>query len=264
MTQVEERVTALEEALLAFVQQSNRIVATTHEEIAELRETQAETQQLFRKSQEETARIFREAREETDRQFIRAREETNRQIHDAREETNRQIREAREETDRQFLKAREETDRQIREINKRVAEATDNQGLMIENMVWPNLNRIATEAFSGGEVKFQAIRLVRRHPLDRGKSMELDLLAVGATDVLICEAKSKVNAAKVKEFTQRLELFPEFFPEYKDLTIRPMVASIAFDVSVIAHMTARGILALGFGGHTMEVLNPEALKNLPR
>lgn len=159
------------------------------------------------------------------------------------------------EADRKF----EQAERERKDFNRRLAEATDSQGLMIENMVWPNLRRIATQVFCGGEVVFSGIRLKRRLLSDRGRVMELDLLAVGENEVLVCEAKSKVDDSKVREFLDKLRDFPAFFPDYAGLTLRPMIASIYFEESVINHMTNLNVIALGFGDETMEVLNPQAL-----
>ena len=128
---------------------------------------------------------------------------------------------------------------------------------MIENMVWPNLRRIARQVFGGGEIVFSGIRLKRRLPSDRGRTMELDLLAVGENEVLVCEAKSKVDNSKVREFLYKLRDFPVFFPDYAGLVLRPMIASIYFEESVINHMTNQNVIALGFGDETMEVLNPQ-------
>jgi hypothetical protein len=108
-------------------------------------------------------------------------------------------------------------------------------------------------------VLFSGIRLKRRLPTDLGRLMEIDLLAVGEKAVLVCEAKSKVDSAKVREFLEKLEVFKEFFPDYAGLEVRPMIASVYFDPSVVASMTKLNVLALGFGDETMEILNPEVV-----
>ena len=53
--------------------------------------------------------------------------------------------------------------------------------------------------------------------------MELDLLAVGERDVLVCEAKSRVTVEKGREFTRALATFKDFFPEYAGRRLRPML-----------------------------------------
>jgi hypothetical protein len=211
-------------------------VLTTEERVSKVEEALA----FF---MTETARLFAEIRE--DIAEIRA----------SNARTDRLLLEMQQRAD----KERQQAEKDRRDFNRRLAEITDSQGLLIENMVWPNLKRVATEVFKGGEVHFQAIRLKRRMPTDLSRMLELDLLAVGASDVLICEAKSKVSAEKVREFLQSIQLFGEFFPEHAEKRVWPMIASVMIDASVVNFMTSQRVLALGFGDETMDLLNPEAL-----
>ncbi len=195
-----------------------------------------------------------------DRQILELQIQANQDRQQA--EKDRQQAEKERERDRLEAENKRERDRleaekERRAFNKRIAEMTDAQGLMIENMVWPNLKRIAGEVFQGGPVLFEGIRLKRRSPVSPGEMMELDLMAVGESSVLICEAKSKADVEKVRAFLESLRRFAEFYPEHRALRLRPMVASIAFGPSVLAFMTSQGVLALGFGAETMELLNPE-------
>jgi hypothetical protein len=93
---------------------------------------------------------------------------------------------------------------------------------------------------------------------------EIDLLAASRREVLVCEAKSKHTSENVREFMASLGDFKEFFPEHEGMTVVPMVASIAFDESLVNFMTRHGVLALGFGEETMELLNPGAAKTSSR
>ncbi len=131
---------------------------------------------------------------------------------------------------------------------------------MIENMVWPNLPRIAAEIFGEEPVETRAIRIKRRHPVNRGTMVEIDLMAVGPNTLLVCEAKSKVDPAKVADFLAKLRDLPGFFPEFARHRLVPMIASIAFDPSVLQHMTRMGVYALGFGDETMELLNKPEIR----
>jgi len=198
----------------------------------------------------ETARLFAEMRE--DMAEIRA----------SNARTDRILLEMQQQAERDRQQAerdRQQAERDRRDFNRRLAETTDAQGLLIENMVWPNLKRMASEVFHGEDVLFQAIRLKRRLDTDHSRMMELDLLAAGEKDVVVCEAKSRVTVEKVREFRQSLDTFKDFFPEYAGRRLWPMVASVYIDPSVIAFMTSQKVLAVGFGGETMDLLNPEAL-----
>lgn len=83
---------------------------------------------------------------------------------------------------------------------------------------------------------------------------------IAATDnaVIVCEAKSKPTPEKARELLDSVRQFLEFFPEYKGRRIIPMMASIALSDELLAYMTRLGVLAVGLGDETMEVLNPEA------
>jgi len=225
MVELEERVSKVEEALAFFMTETARLFAEMREDIAEIRASNARTDRILLEMQQQAEKDRQQA--DRDRQ--------------------------------QSEKDRQQAEKDRRDFNRRLAEATDAQGLLIENMVWPNLKRIASEVFRGEDVLFQAIRLKRRLDGDHSKMMELDLLAVGERDVVVCEAKSRVTVEKVREFTQALATFKDFFPEYAGKRLWPMVASVYIDSSVIAFMTSQKVLAVGFGGETMDLLNPEAL-----
>jgi hypothetical protein len=120
------------------------------------------------------------------------------------------------------------------------------------------VKRIAGQVFGGDVVTSQTIRFKRTYPGNPGRMKEIDLLAASQRSVLVCEAKSKPTSEKVREFLASLGDFKEFFPEYQEMTVVPMVASIAFDASLLSFMTSHGVLALGFADETMELLNPEA------
>ena len=247
--------------------ESSQAIAANREAIAEIRASNARTDRQLLLMQQQADRDRERGDRDRDKltammeQADRDRERGDRD----REKLTAMMEQAnkdRERGDRDREKAdldRERAERERKDFNRRLAEVTDSQGLMIENMVWPNLNRVAKQVFGGGNVLFSGIRLKRRLPSDQGRLMELDLLAAGEKAVLICEAKSKVDSTKVREFLENLRAFPEFFPEFAGLALRPMIASIYFDPSVVANMTSLNVIALGFGDETMEVLNPEAL-----
>jgi hypothetical protein len=239
MVEVEERVGKVEEALAFFMTETARLFAEMREDIAEIRASNARTDRMLLEMQQQAEKDRQQA--EKDRQ----------QAEKDRQQAERDRQQA--ERDRQ------QAEKDRGDFNRRLAETTDVQGLLIENMVWPNLKRIAAEVFRGEDVLFQAIRLKRRLDADHSRMMELDLLAVGERDVVVCEAKSRVTVEKVREFRQSLETFENFFPEYAGRRLWPMVASVYIDPSVITFMTSQKVLAVGFGGETMDLLNPEAL-----
>src|SRR5690606_27480812 len=104
-------------------------------------------------------------------------------------------------------------------------------------------------------VKTLAIRVRRRHPHDRSRMMELDLLVAGDNFLLVGEAKSTPTVEKAKDLLAKVEEIPIFFPEFANHTLLPLLASVSFEESLLAYLNRKRIYALGFGTETMELLN---------
>jgi len=240
MALLEPRVDRLEEVLATFMSESARVLAGIGEQVAEIRVSNARTDRRLLEMQQHA---------DTDRQ----------QAEKNWQQAQKNWQQA--EKDRQQVeKDRQQAEKDRRDFNRRIAELTDQQGLLIENMVWPNLERVASELFVDEPVLDSGIRLKRKQPDGNGDNMEIDLLAASASRVLVCEAKSKIDAGKVDEFLGKLERFKEFFPEYSDRQLIPMMATIAFEPSVLKYLTRQGVYALGFGDETMELLNQREVK----
>jgi hypothetical protein len=176
-----------------------------------------------------------------------------------------EIRASNARTDRQLLemqqqaeKDRERAEKERKEFNRQLAGISDRLGNLIEDMVAPNAPRIARKLFKDDEVQTSAVRVRRRHPSDPGRNIEIDLLVVGRRHLLVCEAKSSVTAEKAAAFLEKARSVLEFFPEFSGFTVLPMIASVAIESSLVAHLSRLHIYALGFGDETMEILNEGA------
>jgi len=173
-----------------------------------------------------------------------------------------EIRAGHARTDRQLLEIQQqaEKDRQAAEkdrkdFNKRLAEVSDSMGTLIEDMVAPCGFQLARTVFGSEEAQACAIRVKRRHPARRGEVMELDLLAIGPAKLLVVEVKRRIDAAKVAEYRDKLERFPEFFPELADKTLCAAVASVYLEPSVVAFLNREKVYGIAMGDEVMEVIN---------
>jgi hypothetical protein len=150
---------------------------------------------------------------------------------------------------------RRRADLDRRDLNKRMAELSDSMGTLIEDMVAPNAARLAAEIAPDDPVQTVAQRLKRHHPAKRGLLIEIDLLAAGRQHLIIFEAKRRVDAEKVREFLQKLQTIPEYFPEYASHRIIPVVASVNLDPSVVSFLSRQKVYGVAMGEHTMELVN---------
>ncbi|HSO82438.1 hypothetical protein [Thiocapsa sp.] len=107
-----------------------------------------------------------------------------------------------------------------------------------------------------GYFRKSASRLRRRF---NGDTREYDALLVCAEFVLIDQTKSRLSSASVDNLLPVLAEFPKVFPEYADRRLIGVLASLYPDPSIVTYATPKGVLVMGMGDETMDVLNPSAL-----
>ena len=242
MTEIMERVDRLDEALSKFMEQTSMLMASNHEDIAEILASNARTDRQLLEMQQQAA-MDREQAEKDRQQAEKVHQEWNKHFDDQNE---------------RYEKEYQRREKERKEFNRQLAGISDRLGSLIEDMVAPNAPRIARTLFEGDEVLTSAIRVKRRHPPDPGLNIELDLLVVGSRHLLVGEAKSKVTVEKAMAFLEKMRSIPEYFPEFSGFTVLPLIASVGIESSLVAHLSRLHIYALAFGDETMEILNEGA------
>ncbi len=238
----EERVVNLEATLAKFIEQTNLFIAAMHEDVAEIRASNARTDRQLLEMQQQAEKDRQQADEDRQRADLdRQRADLDRQ----RADLDRQ----RADLDRQ------QAEKDRKDFNKRLAELSDSMGTLIEDMVAPCGFNLSRAIFATEEAQTSSIRVKRRHPVNAGELMELDLLAVGPTKVLVVEVKRRMDAGKAAEYHQKLARLPEFFPELAGKAICPAVASVYLDPAVIAFLNREKIYGIAMGDEVMEVVN---------
>ena len=143
-----------------------------------------------------------------------------------------------------------------REMNKQWGDLANKLGTIIEDIVAPNLRRLAVEHFKFPVIEDFMIRRSRRHG---GRMTEFDALVVGPTAVILGEAKSSPSAKFAEEFAAKAGLFFDYFPEYQGRRLIPILGSWSIADEVVERLTALGVYALRMGEDTMELANAAAL-----
>jgi Sec-independent protein translocase protein TatA len=150
---------------------------------------------------------------------------------------------------------KDENDRIIRKMNRQWGELANKMGTLAEDIVAPNIPRIARELFGLGEPQFFAVRVKRRRD---ERNREFDVIAAYDDYVLVNETKSSLNDKDVNLFVEALLEFREFFPEYQSCKIIGIIASLYVEQSLIRYCSAKGILVMAMGDSTMDILNKGA------
>jgi hypothetical protein len=144
-----------------------------------------------------------------------------------------------------------------RDMDKKWGDLANKLGTILEDIIAPNLRRLAREHFHLAEIQDFMIR--RSHAL-AGKETEFDAIVVGPTAVILGEAKSKPSLQCADEFALKAAGFFDHFPEYKGRTLIRVLGSWTIPEPVIARLTALGIYALRMGEDTMEPANARDLE----
>ena len=148
--------------------------------------------------------------------------------------------------------------RQInREMNIKWGEMANKLGTIVEDLVAPSIPRIVKEEFDL-EVESLGIRMKRR--LKDGRVKEYDAIAVAGEYVFVNETKSKLESDDVKEFINDIQIFRDFFPEYKENKLIGILAALYIDESTIKYAEKKGLLVLSVGDKLMEVKNTKGFR----
>ena len=139
--------------------------------------------------------------------------------------------------------------------NKQWGELAHKLGTVVEDIVAPNIPRIARENFGWSDVEDFMVRRQVRNKKDRSKRREFDVIAVGADAIIINETKSTPRMDYVNDFIEVLPQIEDYFPEYAGKTIIPIFASLSIDESIVNYLTRNQIYAMAMGDETMDLKN---------
>ena len=141
---------------------------------------------------------------------------------------------------------------QNRERNRKWGDMANKLGTMVEDLVAPSLPRIVEEQF--GEIVVDLMAR-RKRRLPDGRVKELDAIAVTSNLLCLNSTKASLRSADVDSFITDITTFREFFPEYAELPLIGILASLAVDESVLAYAEKQGFLVLAVGDQLMDVQN---------
>jgi hypothetical protein len=225
--------------------------AALRHEVDELRELLTELSRQSLRSELSISRLSEEMREfkEEMREFKEEMSEFKEEMSEFKEE----MREFKEEM-RAF---KDETVRDRQRMNRQWGDLANRLGTLVEDIVAPNLPRVAAELLGCTQPSLFALRVVRHW---QGETREYDALVVCEDALLVNETKSKLQAAHVDAFLAKLTELPLLFPEYAGRRLVGVLASLAVDEGVVAVATRRGVAVMAMGEDTMQVLNPEAVR----
>ncbi|MFP4353176.1 MAG: hypothetical protein ACLFTU_10130 [Puniceicoccaceae bacterium] len=173
-----------------------------------------------------------------------------REFKDEMREFKDEMREFKEEM-REF---KEESQRDRKRMNKAWGDLANKLGTTVEDIVAPNLPRIAREEFDMGERTDLLVRAHRVSRRGREREREYDIVCAGAEKVLVVEVKSSPARDQIPDFLASLEDFADFYPEYGDWERIGIFASWSLSAPIRKAVRKAGLYGLAMGDETMEIV----------
>jgi DNA-binding protein H-NS len=149
----------------------------------------------------------------------------------------------------------EEMRRESREHTLHWAQIAERVGRFAEDIVAPNIPRMAREIFGITETQFAAQRIEKRHATDASRFREFDQVLAGQGKVILVETKATARLKSIEDFAEVIKEFVEYFPEYRNFTLLPIYASMALSSDFVRRLSRLRIYAMALGDRTMELLN---------
>ncbi len=153
-----------------------------------------------------------------------------------------------------------EAERDRKRMNKQWGRLANKMGTLVEDIAAPNVRRAAAEDLGGGDLELFAVRVEKRHAVDRARQREFDVVAVTREMLVINETKSNPKPEYVNDFVELLQEIGEWFPEYSDRRLVPIFSSLYIPENVVTQLTRNGIYAMAMQDDNMVLLNMEQLR----
>jgi len=131
-------------------------------------------------------------------------------------------------------------------------------GSIVEDVVAPNIPRIASELFGITDILDFCNRRTMQSRIDKSKNKEFDVLLFSSEYLIVNETKSTVRMKDLHEFIDflKVEIY-EYLPEARDKKIIPILASFSIPENMVKFLSKNGIYAMALSDETMEIINAD-------
>jgi len=149
---------------------------------------------------------------------------------------------------------KDETRLDRKRMNKAWGDLANKMGTVAEDIVAPNIPRLAREEFEvTGETDLVAgpTRVSRR---GEPRRRQYDVVCAGDRKVFVVEVKNTPDREKILEFVVKLNEFDDFFPEYKGWEKHGMFASWSLPEELQGFIAQQGLYGLAMGEETMDIV----------
>ena len=101
-----------------------------------------------------------------------------------------------------------------REMNKKWGDLANNMGTIVEDIIYPGFRGILRSSFDV-EAEFLAQRIRVRHPKDRKRLREFDIIAFAGDQLFLNETKSYIRREYLEAFVANKEEIFDYLPHLR-------------------------------------------------
>jgi len=139
-------------------------------------------------------------------------------------------------------------------MNKQWGKLANKMGSLVEDIVAPAVRPVVRRYF-GQDIECFSVR-VRKSDKALDLKGEFDVIAVSGDTVFLVETKSSPDEGYLHQFVKKMEKFGKLFPEYRDMRLVPIFASLRFDEKLVRLAGEKNIYVLAYREWDyMDILN---------
>ena len=157
-----------------------------------------------------------------------------------------------QETDKRIEKLSKETDKKLRKLETLF---TGNWGKLIESLIEGNLAEVFQER--NIDVKGTSQRVKK---IFQDNEIEFDILAMNGKDIVAVEVKTTLLVEHVRTFVNKLKIFKEVFPEYKDKNVYGAMAFLKIEEQADKFAYREGLFVIKANAKHATILNNKSFQ----
>ncbi len=154
---------------------------------------------------------------------------------------------------------KDESLKNFKQVNKQWGELSNKMGTLVEDIISPAVRPVIQKYFEDEIVDFSLNR--KKFLKELNLKGEFDVIAVSQTSVYLVEVKSNPQIKHLESMETLISNFKILFPEYLQLKLIPIVASLRFDDDFIEQASKYNYYVMAYREwEYLDILNFDMVK----
>ncbi len=152
-------------------------------------------------------------------------------------------------------KYREESRNEQRRLNQELGNISKKMGTIVEDIIYPATRPLISRYFNEDINYIETYSKIYKTNIKK-EMEEFDIIATTSDKLFLIEVKSTMRDSYIRDFKNKINRFPSYFPEYKNRRLIPIMASLTMQPNSIHQLTKNKIYAMAYREWDyMDILN---------